>query len=89
LHYYIVSILYIESEVFSHLLWLKIPPPWAIQSNFRKLSVPNRSFYINLPAALADAVQLVKGEDLEWFIEDKNTSSSVRKNPVKALKLKH
>ena len=28
----------------------------------------NRSFYINLPAALADAVQLAKGEDLEWFI---------------------
>ncbi len=33
----------------------------------------NRSFYINLPAALADAVQLAKGESLEWFIEDKNT----------------
>jgi hypothetical protein len=49
----------------------------------------NRSFYINLPAALADAVQLVKGEDLEWFIEDKNTLVLRRKNPLKALKLKN
>jgi hypothetical protein len=45
----------------------------------------NRSFYINL----ADAGQLAKGEDLEWFIEDKNTLILRRKNPVKALKLKH
>ena len=49
----------------------------------------NRSFYVNLPAALADAIQLEKGEDLEWFIEDKNTLVLRRKNPVKALKLKH
>jgi antitoxin component of MazEF toxin-antitoxin module len=48
----------------------------------------NRSFYIRLPAALADAVQLFKGEDLEWFIEDKNTLTLRRKNPVKPLKLK-
>jgi hypothetical protein len=41
------------------------------------------------PAALADAVQLVKGEDLEWFIEDKNTLVLRRKNPLKALKLKN
>jgi antitoxin component of MazEF toxin-antitoxin module len=49
----------------------------------------NRSFYINLPAALADAIQLTKGEDLEWFIEDKNTLVLRRSNPVKPLKLKH
>jgi antitoxin component of MazEF toxin-antitoxin module len=49
----------------------------------------NRSFYVNLPAALADAIQLEKGEDLEWFIEDKNTLVLRRKNPVKALQLKH
>jgi hypothetical protein len=33
----------------------------------------NRNFYVNLPAAFADAVQLDKGEELEWFVEDKNT----------------
>jgi antitoxin component of MazEF toxin-antitoxin module len=47
----------------------------------------NRSFYVNLPAALADAVQLEKGE--EWFIEDKNTLILRRRKPVKSLKLKH
>jgi len=40
----------------------------------RKVQRPtNRSFYINPPAALADAIQLAKGEELEWLIEDKNT----------------
>jgi hypothetical protein len=32
---------------------------------------------------------LVKGEDLEWFIEDKNTLVLRRRNPIKPLKLKH
>jgi antitoxin component of MazEF toxin-antitoxin module len=49
----------------------------------------NRSFYINLPAALADAIQISKGEDLEWFIEDKNTLILRRKKPAKPLNLKH
>jgi hypothetical protein len=49
----------------------------------------NRSFYVNLPAALAEAVQLEKGEELEWFIEDKNTLILRRRKPAKLLKLKH
>ena len=49
----------------------------------------NRSFYVNLPAALADAVQLDKGEELEWFVEDKNTLILRRRNPANPLKLKH
>ena len=49
----------------------------------------NRSFYVNLPAALADAVQLEKGEELEWFIGDKNTLILRRRKPAKSLKLKH
>jgi antitoxin component of MazEF toxin-antitoxin module len=49
----------------------------------------NRSFYVNLPAALADAAQLEKGQELEWFIEDKNTLILRRRKPVKSLKLKH
>jgi hypothetical protein len=40
----------------------------------------NRSFYINLPAALADAVELSKGEELEWFIEEKTLSYCVAEN---------
>jgi hypothetical protein len=49
----------------------------------------NRSFYVNLPAALADTVQLEKGEELEWFIEDKNTVILRRRKPAKSFKLKH
>ena len=32
-----------------------------------------KSFYINLPAAIAEAAQLEKGEEMEWVIEDKDT----------------
>jgi antitoxin component of MazEF toxin-antitoxin module len=49
----------------------------------------NRSSYVNLPAALADAVQLDKGEELEWFVEDKNTLILRRRKPAKPLNLKH
>jgi antitoxin component of MazEF toxin-antitoxin module len=49
----------------------------------------NRSFYINLPAALADAIQLDKGEELEWFIEDKNTLILRRKNLRKPRSFKN
>jgi hypothetical protein len=33
----------------------------------------NRSFYLNFPSPIADAVELQKGEELEWFVEDRNT----------------
>ena len=32
-----------------------------------------RSFYLNFPAALADAIEVEKGEQFEWVLEDKNT----------------
>jgi len=33
----------------------------------------NRSYYVNLPVALAQAIDLQKGEQWEWSMEDKNT----------------
>ena len=33
----------------------------------------NRSFYVNIPAALADAINIEKGEAFVWTLEDKNT----------------
>jgi hypothetical protein len=33
----------------------------------------NRSFYLNLPVAVAEALNISKGEEFEWTIEDKNT----------------
>lgn len=32
-----------------------------------------KSFYVNFPAAVAEASKIEKGEDMEWVIEDKNT----------------
>jgi hypothetical protein len=33
----------------------------------------NRSYYVNLPVALAEAISLQKGEVWAWSMEDKNT----------------
>ena len=43
----------------------------------------NRSFYLNFPSPIADAVKMQKGEELEWLIEDRNTFVAKR---VKACK---
>jgi antitoxin component of MazEF toxin-antitoxin module len=32
-----------------------------------------KSFYLNFPAAVAEAAQIEKGEEMEWVIEDKDT----------------
>lgn len=32
-----------------------------------------KSYYINFPAALAEASSIDKGEEMEWILEDKNT----------------
>jgi hypothetical protein len=32
----------------------------------------SRSFYVNFPAVFADAVNIKKSEEMEWFIEDRN-----------------
>lgn len=33
----------------------------------------NTSFYVNFPAAIAEATDVKKGEEMEWFVEDRNT----------------
>lgn len=42
----------------------------------------NNSFYVNMPAAIAESLNLEKGEEFEWEIEDKNTLVFKRKNPL-------
>ena len=32
----------------------------------------NKTYYVNFPGAFADAIDLEKGEEMEWFIEDRN-----------------
>jgi bifunctional DNA-binding transcriptional regulator/antitoxin component of YhaV-PrlF toxin-antitoxin module len=48
----------------------------------------NRSYYVNFPVALAEAMGLEKGEDFEWSIEDKNTLVFVRTKPKRPKKLR-
>ena len=45
-----------------------------------------KSFYVNLPAAIAEAAGIVKGEAWEWSIEDQNTFVFQRKEPRKSLR---
>ncbi len=45
-----------------------------------------KSFYVNLPAAVAEAASVVKGERWEWLIEDRNVFVLSRKKPLKSLR---
>jgi antitoxin component of MazEF toxin-antitoxin module len=48
----------------------------------------NQSFYVNLPSALAQSMNINKGEEFEWIVENKNLLILKRVNPVKPSKLK-
>jgi hypothetical protein len=42
----------------------------------------NRSYYVNLPVVLAEAISFQKGEVWEWLMEDKNTLIPSRINII-------
>jgi hypothetical protein len=44
-----------------------------------------KSYYVNLPATLAEATQIKKGEEMEWFLEDRDTFILKRKRPSSPL----
>ena len=44
-----------------------------------------KSYYVNFPAALAEAAQVEKGEQLEWLMEDRNTFILRRVIPKKSV----
>jgi hypothetical protein len=44
-----------------------------------------KSYYVNFPAALAEAAQIEKGEEFEWLLEDKNAFLLRRKKPQKSI----
>lgn len=48
----------------------------------------NRSYYLNFPVALAEAIDLAKGEEWEWSLEDKNTLVLTRKTKKTRRKLR-
>ena len=43
------------------------------RTKIQKVERPtNQSFYVNLPSAVAQAMDIEKGEEFDWTIEDKN-----------------
>jgi antitoxin component of MazEF toxin-antitoxin module len=44
-----------------------------------------KSYYVNFPAALAEAAQIEKGEEFEWLVEDKNAFLLKRKKLRKSI----
>ncbi len=44
----------------------------------------NQSFYAIIPAPLAQAVGIDKGEEFEWIVEDRNVLILKRLNPKKS-----
>ena len=44
-----------------------------------------KSYYVNFPAALAEAARIEKGEELEWLMEDRNIFILRRVIPKKSV----
>ena len=47
-----------------------------------------KSFYVNFPAAIAEAGQIHKGEEMEWLIQDRDTFILKRLKKSKSLLIK-
>jgi hypothetical protein len=48
----------------------------------------NRSYYVNLPVPVAEAIEADEGEILQWIVEDKNTLTLRRSVPRKIRRIK-
>ena len=48
----------------------------------------NKLYYINIPVALAEVLELTKGEEFEWLVENKNLLVLRRVKAKKSLDLK-
>jgi len=44
-----------------------------------------KSFYVNFPAAVAESSNIIKGEEMEWVIEDRNTFVLKRVKQIKTV----
>lgn len=49
----------------------------------------NRQFYLICPAPLAEALELEKGEQIEWVVEDKQTMTIRRQQPTARREGRH
>ncbi len=46
------------------------------------------TYYVNLPVAIAEGLEIEKGEVFEWYVEDRNTLILKRHKPRKPRPLK-
>ncbi len=46
----------------------------------------SRQFYIMCPSPLAEALEIQKGEQIDWVVQDKYTIEIRRQRPAKARK---
>jgi antitoxin component of MazEF toxin-antitoxin module len=60
------------------------------QVKIQKVERPtNQSFYLNFPSALAQALNIQKGDPFEWIVENKNLILLQRMKKLTPRKLKH
>lgn len=45
----------------------------------------NKTYYVNFPGAVAEAINLEKGEEMEWFIEGRNCFVLKRVNEAESF----
>lgn len=48
----------------------------------------NQTYYVSFPSAIAEAINLKKGEEMEWFIEGRNCFVLKRVKEAGAFKKK-
>ncbi len=61
----------------------------AYLTKIQKVERPtNQSFYVNLPSAFAHALNIEKGEEFEWIVENKNLLLLQRVKKLKSKKMK-
>ncbi len=54
----------------------------------QKISRPtNKSFFVSIPVVLVESMELEKGEEFEWILEDKNNMILRRVQQKKSRKL--
>ena len=59
------------------------------RTKIQKVDRPtNTSYYVNFPSVLAQAMEVGKGEEFEWIIENKNLCLFKRVVPAKGYKKK-
>lgn len=83
-----IFLYYIEKHKQPFILDRKGDLAMGYKVKLQKVSRPtNNTFFVTVPVVLVDTMELEKGEEFEWLIEDKNTLVLRRKEPKPSRKL--